>query len=133
MYEDKYFNIAKEVSEMSNHRCRLGCVVVDHHRIISSGYNSATKCHRIQKELDRKYFPQQECSGPVHAEMSALIPLVKRRVDLTGATIFVYRQKKDGTVAMARPCPRCMEYIRRCGIKHIKYSTDDGFASERVV
>ena len=80
--ERAYFNSAKSVSELSDHRCKIGCVVVDGHRIISSGHNSKTKFHRIQSELDNKYFPGYENKGPVHAEISALIPLIKISVEI---------------------------------------------------
>ena len=130
--ERAYFNSAKSISELSDHRCRLGCVVVDGHRIISSGHNSKTKFHRIQSELDNKFFPGYENKGPVHAEVSALIPLIKRRVDLTGTTLYVYRENKDGKLAMSRPCPRCMELIKEQGIKRICYTTNDGYVNERI-
>ena len=70
--------------------------------------------------------------GPKHAEFAALLPLIRKRVDLTGATIYVYRETADKKLAMARPCPRCMSLIKKYGIKRIKYSTPDGFAVERV-
>ena len=42
-----YFNAAKAVSKLSNHKHKLGCIVVNKHRIISSGYNSMDKFHRL--------------------------------------------------------------------------------------
>ena len=131
--ERAYFNAAKSISMLSDHRCRLGCVVVDRHRIISSGHNSKTKFHRIQSEIDNKYFPGYENKGPVHAEVSALIPLIKRRMDLSGTTLYVYRENRDGDLAMSRPCPRCLSLIKEQGIKKICYTTNDGYASERIV
>ena len=131
--ERAYFNSAKSISELSDHRCRLGCIVVDGHRIISSGHNSKTKFHRIQSELDNKFFPGYENKGPVHAEVSALIPLIKRRMDLSGTTLYVYRESKDGKLAMSRPCPRCMQLIKEQGIKKICYTTNDGYVNERIV
>lgn len=130
--EMAYFNSAKSISELSDHRCKLGCVIVDGHRIISSGHNSKTKFHRIQSELDNKFFPGYENKGPVHAEVSALIPLIKRRVDLSGTTLYVYRENKDGKLAMSRPCPRCMQLIKEQGIKKICYTTNDGYVDERI-
>ena len=47
-----FFNSARAVSKLSDHHYKLGCVVVDRHRIISSGFNSKTKCHRVQAVLD---------------------------------------------------------------------------------
>ena len=131
--ERAYFNSAKSIAELSDHRCKLGCVVVDGHRIISSGHNSKTKFHRIQSELDNKFFPGYENKGPVHAEVSALIPLIKRRVDLSGTTLYVYRENKDGKLAMSRPCTRCMQLIKEQGIKKICYTTNNGYADERIV
>ena len=131
--ERAYFNSAKSISELSDHRCKLGCVIVDGQRIISSGHNSKTKFHRIQSELDNKFFPGYENKGPVHAEVSALIPLIKRRVDLSGTTLYVYRENKDGKLAMSRPCPRCMQLIKEQGIKKICYTTNDGYVDERIV
>lgn len=127
-----FFATAKEVSKLSDHRCKLGCVIVDHHRIIGSGYNSKTKCHRLQAELDKKFFGM-ESMGPKHAEFTALLPLIKKKVDLTNATLYVYRETADHNLAMARPCPRCMSLIKKYGIKKIKYTTPDGFAIERVI
>lgn len=127
-----FFNIARETSKLSDHRCKLGCVVIDHHKIISSGYNSKTKCHRLQAELDKKFF-NQHSFGPIHAELAALLPLMRRKVDLSGATLYVYRETSNNELAMARPCPRCMSIIKKCGIKKIKYSTPDGFAMEKII
>lgn len=124
-----YFKAAEGMSELSNHRCKIGCVVVNGHKIISSGHNSSNKTHAFQAKLDKNFFGC-ECAGLLHAETDALIPLIKNDVDLTGASIYVFRKMKDGTIGMSRPCPRCMSVIKKCGIKYINYTTKDGFASE---
>lgn len=126
-----YFKAAEGISQLSNHRCKVGCVVVRGHRVISSGHNSASKTHAFQARLDKKFF-KCECAGYLHAETDALIPLIKEGVDLSGASIYVYRKLKDGCMGMARPCPRCMSVIKRCGIRQINYTTPDGFASEVI-
>ena len=126
-----YFKAAESISTLSNHRCRVGCVVVNKHKIISSGHNSANKTHAFQARLDKRTFGC-ECAGFLHAETDALLPLIKNRVDLSNASIYVYREKKDNTKGMARPCPRCMSIIKSCGIKYINYSTADGFAEEVI-
>ena len=130
--EKAFFSAARSVSMLSNHQKRMGCVIVDHHHIISSGHNSQTKCHRIQAQLDQRHFGVDDCLGPVHAEVDALIPLLKHKRDLSGATLYVYRETRNGTRSMARPCQRCMELIMQCGIKKIKYTTSDGFATEKI-
>lgn len=129
--EKAYFRIAKNVSTLSDHRCKIGCVIVDGHRVISSGYNSNSKVHRLQAEIDTEYFGCT-CYGKVHAETSALIPLINSKYDLRNATVYTYREDRNGQIAISRPCPRCMSLIKKCGIKKIKYTTNDGFAKEYI-
>lgn len=123
-----YFRAAESMSFLSDHRFRLGCVIVKGHRIISSGHNSATKTHSLQAKIDTQYF-KCDCSGFVHAEVDALIPLIEQHVDLTQASIYVYRSSYNGR-GMARPCPRCIYLIKKVGIRKINYSTPDGFVEE---
>lgn len=126
-----FFNSARAVSRLSDHRYKLGCVVVDRHRIISSGFNSRTKCHRVQAILDEEFFGQIT-RGSEHAEVAALLPLIRRKADLSGATVYVYREDRSGRIALARPCPRCMSLLLRLGIRKIKYTTSFGFMTERI-
>lgn len=124
-----FFKAAQSVSILSDHRCKIGCVIVDKHRIISSGHNSNTKCHPIQAELDTRHF-NCYCTGKIHAETSAIIPLLKTREDFSRATIYTYREHADGSLAKSRPCARCIQLIKQMGITKIKYTTDSGFATE---
>ena len=119
------------MAELSDHRYKIGAAVVDKHRIISTGVNSNTKCSAHQARLDTDMYGGLHF-GKVHAETDALIPLIKNKVDLTDATIFVYREHKDKSTALARPCERCMKLIKSCGIKTIYYTTEDGIAIEKL-
>lgn len=128
--ERAMFRAAKSVSEMSDHRVKIGCVVVNKHRIISSGYNSHTKCHRTQAMLDKEIFGC-DCPGKLHSETAALLPLIKDGVDLSRASIFVYREHKDGSIACAKPCARCERLIKKLGIKRVYFTIENGFAEEK--
>lgn len=127
-----YFKAARNISKLSNHRCKIGCVVVNGHRIISSGHNSATKTHALQTKIDKEYF-SCDCAGYLHAETDALISLINSGINLSRATVYVYRSMRNGEMGMARPCPRCMGLIKKLGIKKINYSTPEGFAEETVL
>lgn len=127
--EQSFFKIAQSLSLLSDHKHKIGCIIVDKHRVVSSGHNSNTKCHSIQAKIDAKHF-NCFCTGKVHAETSAIIPLLKSNNDYSKATLYTYRQHKDGSTAMARPCPRCLELIKSIGITKIKYTTDNGYATE---
>lgn len=130
--ELSYFRLAKNVMMTSNHpQYKLGAVIVHKHQVISTGTNNFYKSHPKQVELNKKRF-DAECKGSIHAEVAALLPLINR-VDLSRATIYVYREHVDGTLAMARPCKGCMSILRECGIKKIYYTTDKGFAKEVLI
>lgn len=130
--ERSYFNAAKSISKLSDHRCKIGCVVVKNHKIISSGHNSKTKFHAKQAIKDKKFFNDPHALGPIHAEFDAINYLINQRVDLTNAQIYVYRENHNGELSMCRPCPRCMALIKSCGIKKIKYTGDNSFISEII-
>lgn len=128
--EQAYFRAAKAVAELSDYpRHKLGCVVVKGHKIISSGCNSKSRCHRVQAQLDIARFGPGS-PGKLHAEVDALLPLIKNGTDLSHTTLYVYRQHKDGTLACARPCSSCQQLIKKMGIKRVFYTTEDGYARE---
>ena len=130
--QSSFFRVAKNVSELSDFpRVKIGAVVVNKHRIISSGYNSKHKTHRLQAEYNKERFDGYS-SGMIHAEMSALLPLINR-VDLSKATLYVYREQKNGELGMCRPCKACMAIIKELGIKKIHYTTPDGYAEEYIL
>lgn len=126
-----YFRKARDISYESNFpRVHIGCVVVNKHKIISKGCNSYSRTHRIQSELNKKRFSEPS-SGMLHAEIAALLPVVNK-TDLSGATLFLYRENMQGEIAMCRPCKGCMSFIRACGIKKVYYTTAEGFAEEHL-
>jgi deoxycytidylate deaminase len=127
-----YFNAAKAISELSDYKQKVGCVVVMGHTIISSGHNSHSKCHAIQAKLNKDKLGY-ECIGLVHAEVDALLPLLKRRTDLSRASIYVYRQHKDGSLGLARPCKSCMSLIRELGIRSVYYTNEGGYSRENIL
>lgn len=127
--ELSYFKAAKAVSEMSNHPQQIGAVVTLKHRIVSSGSNSDTKTHPLQKQYNRYRF-DEDTPHKCHAELLALLPLIRDGVNLSNASIFIYREHKDHSPACARPCKSCMRLIRDCNIKRLYYTTEDGYAKE---
>lgn len=131
--EERYFSIADSVSRLSNHpKSQLGCIVINHKQIVSSGYNSNTKTHPVQRTYN-KYRFKGDYPAKIHAETAALLPLINNRTDLSKAELYISRKHKDGSLAMARPCASCMALIRSCGINKIHYTTADGYAAETII
>lgn len=125
-----YFRAAKAMAELSDHKQKVGCVIVKGHRIISSGFNSDTRCNRLQAKLDTEKYGVAS-PGKCHAEIMALLPLMRNKVDLSNASIYIFRARKDGTLAMARPCSSCQKIIKQLGLKKVFYSIENGYAVEK--
>ena len=116
----EYFNLAKKLSRQSTHpQHKMGCVIVNKHRVISVGFNSM-KTHRKSQSYDNR----------LHAEISALLGVAYE--ETRGGTVYVYRERQDGSLGLARPCCTCMEALRRAGIKKICYTDYDGYKEEKL-
>lgn len=104
-----YFRLAKLAKEHSNHRYQIGSVIVKR-RPISIGFNYQ-KSHPIYSD-GKTYFS-------VHAEISAVI---KAKRDISGSTIYIYRENSDGSPALARPCDECLKLLIEFNVKKIIFT-----------
>ena len=46
--------------------------------------------------------------------------------------LYIYRKCHDRPFGIARPCPSCMAAIKDFGIRDIYYTTNDGYAYEKL-
>lgn len=129
--KDTLFNIAKQCSYLSDHKQKMGAVLYYKHKVVGSGHNSNSRTHPIQARLDSEKYACP-CVGKLHAESAILIPIITHHIDISGAEIYIYREKKDKTLGMARPCTSCMKLIKHCRIRKIHYTTEDGYADEVI-
>lgn len=132
----RYFKIAKDVSEFSDFngvkKIKIGCVLVYKNRIISSAYNTCKTSPKM-KELNRyRNFDVEDMMPSLHAEANAILKC-KERIDWSKVHLFVYREYKDGRLALAKPCNGCMTLIRSKGIKHIHYTGNGSYCHEELV
>lgn len=114
----RFFELAKRLSFKSNHpQHKLGCVITRKNKVISFGFNEI----KTHTKSNHKY-------KMLHAEISALIGLPFE--ELQGCTAYVYRQKKDGSTAIARPCEACRLALSLAGISTVCYTDEEGFKEE---
>ena len=127
----RFFEIAKSISELSKFpRIHIGCIVVNKNKVISSGYNKR-KTDPIQKQYNQYLDYQQTlATNFIHAEVDAMKSV--KYMDLAQASIYIYRKDNNGKMAMCRPCNACMQMIKDLGIKHIFYTTEEGYAYEYI-
>ena len=137
MSDEHLFRMARAVSLQSDYcgSARIGCIAVYKGSVLAKGFNS-DKTHTIQsrynvmryKDIGNRYLPSK-----IHGELAVLQKIKYLDIDFSRVHIYVYRELKDGTMAMARPCPACMAAIKQMGIKYIHYTTECGFAAERII
>ena len=137
----RYFEMARQEALKSDfERFHVGCVIVYKGRVIGRGSNS-DKTHPLQKRYnkERKF---NKCGAKpikhsVHAEIAALssIPYpIQENIDWSKVKVYTFRiaPGKKLHQGCSRCCDGCMKALRDRGICKIFYSTDDGFAEERV-
>ena len=105
-------------SNVTKKRFNIVATVYDKRgRKLTEGTNSYTKTHTLQA----KFAVQVGLNDKVflHSEVAAVSKLKKHHKPYR---IVVERYKEDGTQAMAKPCPICMEAIKAHGIKIIEWT-----------
>ena len=140
-FDYKMFEEARKMAKTSDFPdFKLGAVLVYKHKILSYGANS-TKTHPRQCYFNgfRNF---REGSGPIrhslHAEMSAILSvpyIIGKNVNWSKVKIYIYRISKGhpSKRGLSKPCAGCERAIRDLGIKHVYYTTDNGYAYERYM
>lgn len=99
---------------------------------MSIGWN-VVKENPIQKQYNKyREFDVDVARNSLHAEMMSIVRAKKMDIDFGRASIFVYREYKNGELAIAKPCPACMNAIRDIGIKDIYYTGNGSYIHERL-
>lgn len=127
-----YFDKASKVAEISDFaKINIGCVAVYQGTIIGVGFNT-NKTHPMQKKYNR-YRNGENFIPKLHAEINCLNSIRYLDINFSKVKLYIYRKRKSTKYGMCRPCPSCLAAIKDLGIKHIYYTTDEGFVYERMV
>lgn len=139
MNDSHLFKIARECSFKSDYKgcasARIGTVVVYRHTVLAKGFNS-DKTHTTQKIYNKwryKNYGNNYLPEKIHSEIMALEKIKYLDIDFSKVQLYIYRETKTGHLAMAKPCPACMARIKALKIPVIKYTTDDGYCTEKIV
>lgn len=95
---------------------------------------NTNKTHPMQKYYNRyRYHPQTSYFYPkLHAEINCISSIRHLDINFSKVKLYVYRTRCDQEYGIARPCPSCMAAIKDLGIRHIYYTTNDGYAYEEI-
>lgn len=119
MKPNHFLELARQASEKSDHHShKLGCVIAKGSKVLGVGFN-------VLKTHPKSPHPFKS----IHAEFMAAI---KADMQIKGATVYVFRQQKNGSWATAKPCASCFEFLMNCGVKEVVYSYEGHFKKERV-
>lgn len=128
----KYFEKARKVAKISDYYgYHIGCVAVYQGNIIGVACNT-NKTHPIQKYYNKYRIESDSMLPKLHAEIHCINSIRNLDINFSKVKLYIYRIRKDRPHGMAKPCPSCMAVIRDIGIKNIFYTTDDGYAYERI-
>ena len=126
----KYFQKAHQIATISDYKkTHVGCVAVYQGQVIGLGCN-CNKTHPVQKKYNR--YRKDSMLPKLHAEISCLNQIKHLDINFSKVKLYIYRIRKDQPFGMARPCPSCMAAIRDLGIRNIYYTTNDGYAHEKL-
>lgn len=130
----RYFSKARQAAKVSDFwKVHVGSIAVYQGNIISVGCN-LSKTHPMQKYYNkfREGDGNDHFNPSLHAEINCINSIRHMDIDFSKVKLYVYRIRNDQPYGMARPCPSCMAAIKDIGIKNIYYTTNDGFAYEKV-
>lgn len=128
------FKKARNAATLSTfYKAQIGCIAVYHGEVIGVGFNSE-KTHPMQLHYNR--YRNKEEHVPfmpkLHAEISCLNSIKHLDINFSKVKIYVYRKRHDCPFSLARPCPSCMAALKDLGIKNIYYTTNYGYAYEKL-
>ena len=128
----RYFDKARQVANISDyHKIHIGCVAVYQGQIIGLGCN-CNKTHPTQYHYNRYRIKSDIMPAKLHAEINCLNQIKHLNINFSKVKLYIYRVRKDQPFGMARPCPSCLAAIKDMGIRDIYYTTNDGYAYERL-
>lgn len=133
----RYLARARQVALLSDFRkIHVGCVAVYQNNIIGIGCNT-NKTHPNQEYYNKyrkfnlesiRYYPAK-----LHAEINCINQIRHMNINFGKVNLYIYRVRNDRPYSLARPCPSCMHAILDLGIKNIYYTTNSGYAHERLM
>ena len=123
-----YFAKAKKASEQATYpKQKIGSVMVYSGKVIAVGYNTF-KTNPLQKYYNKYRFSSDpKNNGLVHAETMLLLKTRFLDLDWSKVSIYTYREYKDGSLALARPCIACQTALEERGIINVYYTTPKGW------
>lgn len=115
--------MAVAAAKQSKHRWKVGACLIDGPRLVVA--HNAKKTSPFVSKV-RGYHE----GSHLHAE-AALFGRSQTGA-FRGAAVYVYRERKDGSPGLSRPCGGCIQVLRQHQIRKVIYSTPEGWVTETL-
>lgn len=137
--KERYFKFAKQAAQWADYKGTrsapaIGAIAVYKGSIVADAWNT-NKTSPLQARYNVYRYEPADTPCKAHCETQLIQKLRWKfgdSLDWTKVHIYLYREYKDGSLAPSRPCPSCMALLRDLNIKKIMYTTEDGFAEEKI-
>ena len=137
--KERYFKFAREAARWADYQGAnasppaIGGVAVYKGSIVAEAWNT-NKTSPLQAHYNvYRYNGNTPCK--CHCE-TQLIQRLRWKfgdgIEWEKVHIYLYREYKNGNLALSRPCPSCMAMLKDFGIKKVMYTTTDGFVEEKL-
>lgn len=137
--KERYFKFAKQAAQWADYKGTrsapaIGAIAVYKGSIVADAWNT-NKTSPLQARYNVYRYAPADTPCKAHCETQLIQKLRWKfgdSIDWMKVHIYLYREYKDGSLAPSRPCPSCMAMLRDLNIKKIMYTTEDGFAEEKI-
>lgn len=137
--KERYFKFARDAAQWADYQGTrsapaIGAVAVYKGSIVAEAWNT-NKTSPLQARYNVYRYEPADTPCKAHCETQLVQKLrwkFGNSLDWTKVHIYLYREYKDGSLAPSRPCPSCMAMLRDLKVKRIMYTTEDGFAEEKI-
>lgn len=134
---ERYFKFARNAMLKSDYTGsgsspRLGAIAIYKGTIIGESWNT-NKTSPLQARYNNYRYHNPALPAKNHCE-TALVSRIRWKfgdsLDWSRVDIYLYRELKNGQLAMARPCRSCFCLLRDLGVRRVFYTTENGYAEE---
>lgn len=138
--KERFFKFARAAMLKSDYKGsgsspRVGAIAVYKGTILAEAWNT-NKTSPLQDRYNIYRYHNPSLPAKSHAEVS-LISRIRWKcgdnLKWDRVEIYLYRELKDGSLALARPCRSCFHLLQDCGIRKVYYTTENGYALEEMI
>lgn len=135
--KQRFFNEAKKESQLSDyHGQHLGAVAVYKDKFILARAHNTMKTNPTQYFYNRYRASDKNNIMKKPARAHAEVQLVRKirylDVDFKDVIVYIYRELKNGDIALAAPCKACQAALEQLGIRTVCYTDTNNYVEKKI-